>query len=181
MKRNPTLGKFMSRNGNVIPGYVVLMFLFMFLPSIFKQIPLTPNMQLGLMALVTTIFIGYLNFQQTQDRLFKDLFREFNERYDKLNDHFEVLKRYQGDFSIIDIEQTHLKLVVDYLNLCAEEYFWFEKGRIDPQAWESWKAGMKTWADVPIVQIVFHNEMATWTSSYYRGFQDFFKKLIADR
>lgn len=137
-------------------------------------------MQLGLMVLATTIFIGYLNYQHNQDRLFKDLFKEFNERYDRLNDSFEELTAYQEDVSVLVINKKHLRVVVDYLNLCAEEYFWFEKGRIDPQAWESWKAGMKTWADLPVVQIVFTSEMANWTSSYYRGFQEFFKELISD-
>jgi hypothetical protein len=170
----------MSRNGLVIPLYTVLMFLFMFLPTFFPRIPLTQSMQLGLMALVTTIFIGYLNYQHNQDRLFKDLFREFNERYDKLNDTFEELTEYAPDVSVRDIKKEDIKLIVDYLNLCAEEFFWFEKGRIDAQAWESWKSGMKTWADVPIVQVVFNNEMANWTSSYYQGFQGFFKRLIAN-
>jgi len=138
-------------------------------------------MQLGLMVLATTIFIGYLNYQHNQDRLFKDLFKEFNERYDKLNDNFEELTmKYPEDVSVLNIDKRHLKTIVDYLNLCAEEYFWFEKGRIDPQAWESWRSGMKTWANVPVVKAVFNNEMANWTSSYYHGFQDFFKKLIAE-
>jgi cell division protein FtsL len=154
------------------------MFLFIVLPGIYQHIPLTQNMLLGLMALVTTIFIGYLNYQHAQDRLFKDLFKEFNERYDKINDYFEELKSCNEDDSDLTLDRR--KIVVDYLNLCAEEYFWFEKGRIDQRAWESWEAGMKTWAKVPVVQKVFNMEMATWTSSYYRGFQDFFKKLIGD-
>jgi hypothetical protein len=44
------------------------------------------------MALSTTLFFGYLNYQHTQDRLFKDLFKEFNERYNALSDQFQHME-----------------------------------------------------------------------------------------
>jgi hypothetical protein len=34
-------------------------------------------------------------------------------------------------------------IIIDYLNLCAEEYLWFTKGRIDIKVWKSWKKGME--------------------------------------
>jgi hypothetical protein len=33
-------------------------------------------------------------------------------------------------------------VIQDYLNLCAEEYFWFKKNRIPTEVWDSWLAGI---------------------------------------
>lgn len=125
--------------------------------------------QLGGMTLSTSIFLGYLNYQHAQDRLFKDLFKEFNERYDKFNDHYQRLEdAYPLDTLVENIDAKDIKLIVGYLNLCTEEYFWFEKGRIEESAWKSWEAGMETWAMLPAVRRVFELEIATWTTSYHR-------------
>lgn len=177
MKPSSTVLKFMERNLTPISLYVGLIACFVILvPLLWKD---TLALQLGGMTLSTTIFLGFLNYQHAQDRLFKDLFREFNERYDKFNDHYRRLEdAYPLDIVVGDIEAEDIKLIVDYLNLCTEEYFWFEKGRIEQNAWKSWEAGMQTWAALPAVRRVFQHEVATWTTSYYKGFQEFFTVMV---
>ncbi|RZJ56294.1 MAG: hypothetical protein EOO44_00050 [Flavobacterium sp.] len=178
MKSSSTVIKFMERNLTPISLYVgIITCCVILIPLLWSGETLV--LQLGGMTLSTTIFLGFLNYQHAQDRLFKDLFKEFNERYDKFNDHYQrIADDYSDNVNIEDINTKDKKLIVDYLNLCTEEHFWFEKGRIEQNAWKSWEAGMETWASLPVVRRVFDYEVATWTSSYYTGFQEFFKALI---
>jgi len=176
MRKNRVLGKFMQRNLLPICIYATAMGLALFVPLQWGNYL---TLQLGGVTLFTSIFLGYLNYQHAQDRLFKDLFKEFNERYDRFNGHFERIRdNYNLDVVFEQVDKTDAKIIVDYLNLCAEEFFWFEKGRIEESAWKSWESGMEIWSGLPCVYTVFYGEVATWKSSYYSGFQLFFKELI---
>lgn len=176
MKRNRTLGKFMKRNELPICLYAGIMGLLLIGPLFWEKLL---YLQLAGIAVCTTIFIGYLNYQYSHDRLFKDLFKEFNERYDKFNDQYDDLRDQYSEGDLIEaVSREHTRTIIDYLNLCAEEFFWFEKGRIDENAWKSWEAGMKTWAELPVLRTVFTHEVATWKSSYYKNFVEFYKGLI---
>lgn len=177
MKKKLKPGKFIKRNLDAIVIYALVMIAVILVSPLELKDRL--SLQLGGITLFTTIFIGYLNYQHAQDRLFKDLFKEFNERYEHFNNSYQRIKEaYDIHVEFADVNNADKKLVIDYLNLCAEEYYWFEKGRIEESAWESWKSGMETWATLPIVKVVFRDEVATWKTSYYLGFQDFFKSLI---
>jgi hypothetical protein len=57
--------------------------------------------------------------------------------------------------------------VIDYFNLCAEEYFWFKKGRIDEKIWKSWQAGMKAWYKHDSIKRLWKEETANGKMSYY--------------
>lgn len=130
----------MDRNQSIIIAYIVSMLLSTVVPGFFStyvHVATPPNIEIGLMALLTTIFLGYLNYQQAHDRLFKDLFREFNVRYDAFNDDYQYFKKtYLEDVKMNDIKANDIKKIIDYLNLCTEEHFWFEKGRIEQTAWK---------------------------------------------
>jgi hypothetical protein len=178
MKTNRSLAKFLSRN--LIPillytaGIAVALFI---IPILIKKDYIAT--QIAVIALSTTLFLGYLNYQHTQDRLFKDLFKEFNERYNALSDQFQHLENdYPPEVKLSEVDKKDLKLIINYLNLCAEEYFWFDRGRLDYGAWESWKSGMSTWAKLPVVRVVFEDEVATWKTAYYSDFNTFFKELL---
>ena len=59
----------------------------------------------------------------------------FSKGDNKFNDHYHRLDlTYPLDVQIAGIDEGDIKLIVDYLNLCTEEYFWFEKGRIEQNA-----------------------------------------------
>lgn len=177
MKTNKTLGRFLYRNITPISLYLGVIIVTIVIPVLIKGNFISS--QLAFIALSTTLFLGYLNYQHTQDRLFKDLFKEFNERYNTFSDHYQSLEvKYSIDAKLTDIDDEDIKKVISYLNLCAEEYFWFDKGRIDIGAWDSWKSGMETWARLPVVKVVFEDEVANWTTAYYKGFNTFFRSLI---
>ena len=88
------------------------------------------------------------------DNLQKQLFTELNGRYNKLNDLLqfildfdeEEIRRYHNsdnDALFGAYKKSFIKFKInDYFNLCAEEYYWFSKNRIDDRIWDAWKKGM---------------------------------------
>lgn len=130
-------------------------------------------------SLFSTLFMGYLNYQHTQNRLFRHLFKEFNERYNLLSDGFQALEdKCDPGIKLDDIDKKDLKNIIKYLNLCAEEYLLFDRERINIGARESWRSGMQVWAKLPAVKVVFDDKVATRKTSYYVNFQTFFKDLM---
>lgn len=87
------------------------------------------------LASTISISVGLRTYKIEDDKIFKDLFESFNKKYDeKFND---TLNRLNDEGTEIDD-----KLVIDYLNFCAEEYLWFKKGRIPYNVWTAWRAGI---------------------------------------
>jgi hypothetical protein len=92
------------------------------------------------------------------DNMFKSLFESFNKRYDnKLND---LLNELKSDNEKV-IELQHNDLIIDYLNLCAEEYLWYKKGRITADVWDAWKAGIVENLNIPQVKDIYLKETKT--------------------
>jgi len=115
---------------------------------------------------IATIYYGSLKTQLDNDVLFKELFNTFNSRYDaRINDLINSL-RTEG---IRDLFPNEKNLIIDYFNLCAEEYLWMTKGRIPHDVWKAWKAGIKDNLEVPQVRDLFMSETRTETgkASYY--------------
>jgi hypothetical protein len=73
-------------------------------------------------------FVYFLYSQHLQEtRLFADLFREFNKRYDELNDNLnEIVTRPPQPL----LSNKDKQLLYDYFNLCAEEYLYYNAGSI---------------------------------------------------
>jgi hypothetical protein len=92
--------------------------------------------------------------------LFKELFMDFNRRYDALNDRLLQIARSGGGF-----DETDRQTIVDYCNLCAEEYLFFSEGYIHREAWRSWCRGMLWYFEREPFQTVWKEEIAT--NSYY--------------
>ena len=113
---------------------------------------------------VIAAILGFCYFVQQQKlsetSLFKDLFTDFNRRYDALNDSLAEIANSDGPLKGKD-RQT----IVDYLNLCAEEYLFFTEGYIHRAAWRSWCAGMLWYFDREPFRSVWNEESAT--NSYY--------------
>ncbi|MEO8590829.1 MAG: hypothetical protein ABI432_15745 [Flavobacteriales bacterium] len=108
-----------------------------------------------------TLYLGLLNYWLQRDRLLQDLFISFNKRYDDLNDHLLIIAS-GGEPKDKGTE----RVVVDYLNLCAEEYFWYRRGRIDMEIWQEWHNGIKHWIKVPVIRAIVLKE-ASVADSYY--------------
>lgn len=93
--------------------------------------------------------------------LFREVFKDFNERYNVMNGHLaKVTMAVDGELT--EEERGHL---IDYFNLCGEEYLYYKKGYIDPEVWKAWEKGMRAVLHHPRVQPVWARERETGT--YY--------------
>ena len=128
---------------------------------------LTPSTQWYVHALtalgVSGGFVGFLYASHREDtRLFTGLFRQFNERYDRLN---EELSRIAADDAAAELSTEDTNRLVDYFNLCAEEYLFYTAGYIDEQVWQSWARGMAYFANVGRIRRLWEDELRQ--GSYY--------------
>jgi hypothetical protein len=93
---------------------------------------------------------------------FISLFKEFNSRFDKLNDDLNRIgERSSGEVLSASDRQN----LYDYFNLCAEEYLFYQAGYIDKDVWHSWLEGMAFFARVPEIRRVWEQELRH--GSYY--------------
>lgn len=107
-----------------------------------------------------TYFIYHQHLDET--KLFKELFVEFNARYDKLNDGLNgiLFGPREGDLS-----EEDRALVFSYFNLCAEEYFFYRAGYIDHHVWKSWCRGMSVFFAHPRIRDLWERDCKA--DSYY--------------
>jgi hypothetical protein len=128
---------------------------------------LTPSTQWFVHALtalgVAGGFVGFLYASHRENtRLFIELFRSFNERYDRLN---EALNRIAVDNLAVELSADDTNSLFDYFNLCAEEYLFYKAGYIDEQVWQSWTRGMAHFAKVGRIRHLWEEELRQ--GSYY--------------
>jgi hypothetical protein len=88
------------------------------------------------------LLLGLVYFLQKQKleevRLFKELFASFNDKYKGMDEKLgRVLANDRGSLS-----EDEKATLVDYLNLCSEEYLFYRRGYIHPSAWDTWWKGM---------------------------------------
>ena len=94
---------------------------------------------LGILGSIATLYFGTLKYKIERDILFKELFKTVNDRYDsKLNDLINSLRNDEQR----EINDQERNLIIDYFNLCAEEYLWYKKKRLPQDVWKAWKAGI---------------------------------------
>jgi hypothetical protein len=119
----------------------------------------------GTVATVVGALLSLIYFLQKQKldelRLFRELFKEFNERYDAMNDDLARIASLEPG----EMQMSDKAKIVDYLNLCGEEYLYFRKGYIDPQVWAAWHNGMKEIVSASSIQSVWQKEKIS--ESYY--------------
>jgi hypothetical protein len=108
---------------------------------------------------LTTIY--FVQKQKLEEiKLFKNLFTEFNSRYDRLNGKISDIKSKK-----IDDPNAINKILDDYFNICSEEYLFYKEGRIHKQVWGSWCRGMKEHLLDPVINSYW--EKAQKENSYY--------------
>ncbi len=93
-------------------------------------------------------------------RLFKELFVEFNRRYNDLND--DLLDIREGQ---MNDDRKKLKTLVAYFNLCAEEFFFHEHGHIHRDVWHPWCKGMLFFIEHESISPIWDRE--SMQGSYY--------------
>jgi hypothetical protein len=161
--------------GLILTGIAFILLVTLSILSALKII--NDSLLLGLIGLMATFYFGYLKNKIEDDKVFKELFNSFNEKYDgKINDVINELKTTKSDRLLTVIEKN---LVIDYFNLCAEEYLWRTKKRIPDEVWNAWKAGIVENLKIPQIMELYTSEMATENgrASYY-GLDKELKKLV---
>ena len=97
--------------------------------------------RVGLIGSSVAGVLGFCYFVQQQrlaeTELFHQLFTSFNARYDRFNG---PLAEMADSETQISLEQRNL--IIDYFNLCAEEYLFYKQGYIPREVWRSWCRGM---------------------------------------
>ena len=104
------------------------------------------------------------NKNSTKLRLTKELFIEFNHRYDGLNDRLNAIIREQDHRK--ELTPCERNTLYDYFNLCAEEHLFHTLGYIDPNIWSAWEAGMRDYGQNPRICSLWEEEEKK-SKSYY--------------
>lgn len=135
---------------------------------------------IGVFTLFITWWFNQNNLKITHQKMEKELFKEFNERYDKLNDDLSKLDTV-GNLSQLkeiksssDVSKTMYNVLMDYFNLCSEQYYWYKRNRISQEIWDSWYSGMMFYYNsFPIVKAVWQDEIkGDGYKSYYLTSKD---------
>ena len=117
---------------------------------------------------------AFLYFAQKQKleeaRLLKELITEFNRRYDTLNERLAKITATTPT----PLSTCQKEVVIDYFNLCAEEYLFYTLDYVPPRVWDAWQAGMKVYRQDDRIKALWQEEEKKNKDSYY-GF-DFLKE-----
>ena len=112
-------------------------------------------------ATITAIFI--VQRQQHEElRTFNELFKEFNSRYDAVNERLNALVEKDVSQALDDGE---IDLLNDYFNLCGEEYLYYRRGFIFHEVWMAWANGIIYFLGHPRIWPRWNSEEAS--ASYY--------------
>jgi len=119
--------------------------------------------RIGLIGAIIAGTLGFCYFVQQQKlaetALFHQLFTHFNARYDVLNGKLLAL------VSDSDLSAEQRNVIVDYFNLCSEEYLFYQQGYIPREVWRSWCRGMAWYLKRHPFKDVWNEEFQT--ESFY--------------
>ena len=126
---------------------------------------------LAIIAAGFSLALGLRQSRVENDRIFKELFTMFNEKYDvKFNDTLNNIALNLHNERPYSLSEGEKKLIIDYLNLCAEEYLWYTKHRIDEKVWTAWELGMNYFINLTPIKEVAMKEQEV-SGSYYGLFE----------
>lgn len=94
--------------------------------------------------------------------LFKQIFTEFNSRYDTLNQQLNAIAAQCDDKPLSPDELSTLN---DYFNLCGEEFLFYRTGYLLPPVWQSWRNGILSFMRSARIRQHWKREQAS--GSYY--------------
>ena len=124
---------------------------------------------LTIIGAIAAFFYFWYKQHLEETKLFKELFTEFNRRYDGLNNRLNEIIR--GD-PTTKLKEDERSLVFDYFNLCAEEHFFHKAHYVDEAVWNAWRNGMAFFFNNPRIRDLWNEECesADERASYY-GFE----------
>lgn len=149
---------------------------------------------IAIFSLLATAYIGFIGYRLTKtfstkteklshQSLFHQLFRDFNSRYGQVNSSLVRLKNQSlnSNYTLQDLKADFelYDKIIDYLNICAEEFYWYKEGRLDEKVWTSWQMGMNLWyQELPILKELWFEEIngEGYKSYYLKQGENFFKE-----
>jgi hypothetical protein len=148
------------------PGIFLVVFVSLF-TGILLLVPSAKQPVFFLPAVAAAAGFAYFLYTQhlQETKLFSDLFRQFNERYDRLNGDLNQIATAQR---VSMLSEESKQVLFDYFNLCAEEYLYYKTGFIDQEVWRSWSSGRSYFESVPHIRDLWASELES--GSYY-GFK----------
>jgi len=137
---------------------------------------------LALSGLAITIYYSRHTLKLSRDKMTKELFTEFNLRYDKIKDQLTLIAKLTDEQIEALSEAEFLeyrKSIIEFFNICAEEYYWKTEKRINPKIWRSWHKGMNAiFEQSELIQKIWIEECQNggFQSYYITSSTDFFIK-----
>ncbi|MCT2561859.1 hypothetical protein [Chryseobacterium herbae] len=153
------------------PHTILFVLLFAAAITFYSTNLINANAFLGSLVSIGTIYYGSLKLRIENDLFFKDLFRSFNERYDAdLNDLINELRIEPTRI----LSPTEKNKIIDYFNLCAEEFLWKKKNRIPKDVWEAWRAGIHQNLEIHQIRELYAQETDSHKGrvSYYGLYEE---------
>jgi hypothetical protein len=110
-------------------------------------------------------------------------FSEYTRRYSDIVQGLPAESRQPGsDFSLKSLDPSERGRVLNaargYLNLCSEEFYLHERGRIDDTTWAIWRQGMVTTLRLPWIQETWEELQPEY--SYFDDFRVFIRGCIEE-
>lgn len=113
-------------------------------------------------------FVYFVQKQKLEElHLFRDLFSGFNERYDDLNEKLNRILRTAKSTGeeAPQLTETEKETLIDYFNLCSEEFLYYRRGYVYPEVWGAWLNGMLVFYSDERIRPFWDRELKT--GSYY--------------
>ncbi len=95
---------------------------------------------IAILGTLLSIFYFIQKQRLEEMKLFREIFAECNSRYDQLNEKLNSIIEIPSN-ETLNKEQT--TTLMDYFNLCGEEYLYYIQGYLYPEVWNAWLNGMK--------------------------------------
>lgn len=116
------------------------------------------NVLIAICGGLVSLYFGISKVNLENDQLFKELFEKFNSRYDeRLNN---LINELSND-STKELDKDERNLIIDYFNLCAEEYFWYKRNRLYSDVWIAWKSAILVNLEIRQIKAVYLKETET--------------------
>lgn len=159
--------KLINRHSNFIISIILVILILFIVFSIIYSLSLEKSLPIILSIL--TLYVSMNRFKISIDNQILKLFKYFNYNYDKMN---EILKNIMREPNELNYE--HRDKIEDYLNLCAEEFYWFKKGIIDNTIWEQWFNGARYYFNnsEKFKKVLLEERNANHNKNSYYGFLD---------
>lgn len=136
--------------------------------NILQSIGYIQNIVAALIGTGAAIIYNVLKHKHDRDLFKRDLFVSLNARYEQIQDGMDKLVVFENNVAIDHLNRPNetqpLRHIIDrwmyeeigevpqilipiynYITLCSEQYYWFNKGLIDDNVWVCWKEAMAQW------------------------------------